>query len=186
MDMQFDAERNTLIFTNKDYHCFSVVQREKINGELCDQARCRFIGGHQIELDLSPKKDKAILRGPGGEVPITIKGTTDFCYSWKKGSKTIKFGESGKETIMECLANREGEPGRMAPSYQEEKAQDYLHGLQRICETLGRERSLIPPEADFVKEMRQLKTRPDFAYNKDYSHLYQDTIQKPKITDKTR
>ena len=185
MDMQFDAERNTLIFTNKDYHCISVVQRE-INGDLCDQASCRFIGGQQIELDLSPKKDKAILRGPGGEVPITIKGTTDFCYSWKKGSKTIKFGKSGKGTIMECLANREHAPGSIAPSDQEEKAHDYLHGLQRICENLGRERSLIPPEADFVKEMRQLKTRPDFAYNKDYSYLYQDTIQKPKAAAQSR
>lgn len=178
--IEYNKDEDSLIFTDETYHCVSVVQRE-LGGKMKDQAHCRFIGGQQVELDLSLDKEKAILRGPDGEVQLTIKGgSAKYCYSWKKGSKTIRFGENGKETLREgvgCLKEVESQDN---VSFETDRVYSSIRGLKTICLRIANERGIVPPEVGFLKEMQKLKCRADFAYDKDYSHLYMSNILRPQ------
>lgn len=183
-NVQYDLRNDTLRIERQYLHCVQVVLRSDSLGEReRPQAKSAFIGGAVMELDLRPEGNKAILRTAQGEKAISIidsKIEPNRTLIGKKRSR-IEIGEilsnhlAGKEALLTFL--------RSPP---QEKDSSIVSYLDSIVHRIAQEANLLPPEPDFVEEMKMLQQREDFAYGKDYTNLYDPVIYAPQMREQRR
>lgn len=196
----FNQATNVLTVVLPSYHCVSVHKR---SDEDFESVTTDFIGGHLLELDLSPKGEKAYLRSSKGEIEIKIKDSKvepDRVLVGKSGKKDIVVGDVYDEVTDEGFylsANDLSAKERLInflsypklPSYEkylnkgrdEEYTCSFLtHIMKKIADT-----HKLYPKSDHRKDIEVLKKRPDFAYDKDFHHIYDNTIY-PAIRDVSR
>ena len=183
-NIQYDLRNDTLRIERQYLHCVQVVLRSDSLGEReRPQAKSAFIGGAVMELDLRPEGNKAILRTAQGEKAISIidsKIEPNRTLIGKKRSR-IEIGEilsnhlAGKEALLTFL--------RSPP---QEKDSSIVSYLDSIVHRIAQEANLLPPEPDFVEEMKTLQQREDFAYGKDYTNLYDPVIYAPQMREQRR
>lgn len=177
-NIQYDLRHDTLRIERQYLHCVQVVLRSDFPNEMeRPQAKSAFIGGAVMELDLRPEGNKAILRTALGEKTISIipsKIEPNRTLIGKK-RKRIEIGEilsnhlAGKEALLTFL--------RSPPQKKDSSIVSYL---DNIVHRLAQEYDLLPPEPDFVEEMKMLQQREDFVYGKDYTNLYDPVIYAPQ------
>jgi len=183
-NIQYDLRHDTLRIERQYLHCVQVVLRSDFPNEMeHPQAKSAFIGGAVMELDLRPEGNKAILRTALGEKPISIipsKIEPNRTLIGKK-RKRIEIGEilsnhlAGKEALLTFL--------RSPPQEKDSLIVSYLDG---IVHQIAQEANLLPPEPNFVEEMKMLQQREDFAYGKDYTNLYDPVIYAPQMREQRR
>ncbi len=197
----FNKKNNTLTVVVPSCRCTSVHLNDEKNFE---SATVNLIGGNILELDLSPKGDKAFLRGSNREIEIKIKDSkieTNRILVGKSGMKDIVVGDiydeiaegydfympvdglSAKERLVNFLSYPK------LPSYENyiEKGRDNditCNYLVSIIKDIAESYKLYP-KIDFKEDMQSLKKRQDFAYDKDFRHIYDDTIH-PAIREVSR
>lgn len=183
LNMQYDLQEDTLRIHRPYLHCVQVVLNKDSNEAPYPQARTAFIGGYVMELDLRPKGNKAILRTAQGEKEISIidsKIEPNRTLIGKKRSR-IEIGEilsnhlAGKEALLTFLRSPPQEKNSSIVSY-----------LDSIVHRIAQEANLLPPEPDFVEEMKTLQQREDFVYGKDYTNLYDPVIYAPQMREQRR
>ena len=151
----YKVNEQTAVFTEKVLRVTRVENHPKYG----DQCHSEFFSPYSLELDLSPKGDKAMLTGPFGEQAVTIKECADdFLVQRRKGSMTINV-KGGKEGFREWM---------MDP----DKHSIEIGYVKHHVEDIAQQKKMVPPEYDSHQEIAKLKARPDFEYGKDYSHLY--------------
>lgn len=179
--MKFDLDRRTIIQHARDLRCVSISYSDRLK---MDQAHTELIGGHYLELDLSPKNNKkAVLRGPNGEKEISIRSTPQL------GTSLLKLQKDGI-CVGEIISEMKGKEALIAlcqhPDFKDNSIYfDYIHDYM---ETLAEKYKLVE-KADFRDDMKKLKNRSDFTYGKNYSHLYKNEIapvSHKKIRDAVR
>lgn len=183
-NIQYDLRHDTLRIERQYLHCVQVVLRSDFPGEMeRPQAKTAFIGGAAMELDLRPEGNKTILRTAQGEKAISIIGSKTEPNRTLIGKKRniIEIGEilsnhlAGKEALLTFL--------RSPPQEKDSLIVSYLDG---IVHQIAQEANLLPPEPNFVEEMKMLQQREDFAYGKDYTNLYDPVIYAPQMREQRR
>ncbi len=172
LNMQYDLQEDTLRIHRPYLHCVQVVLNKDSNEAPYPQARTAFIGGYVMELDLRPEGEKAILRGVEGEKEISVLPSKVEANRTLVGRsrQNLQIGEIlsdslvGKEALRAFLRS---------PKEKDTIITQYLEmNLRAILEQLH----LIPPEPDFLEEMKMLQQRDDFEYGKDYTSLYDNKV----------
>ena len=166
--MTYDKATRTIRIEEKYLRCIGIVQRQDASGEHLEQPVRAFVGGYKILLVL-PKDgtNKAMLRGASGTCPISVKSSKEEPLRITK--KTLQVGElvDGLDGLPALLAALEDE-GNM-----------YRREIERCIEHLAIRNELFPDyDSNFVVEEKKLRAMPDFKFNKNYSFLYSDKIQK--------
>lgn len=200
-NVTFNKSTKVLSVVVPSLRCVSVHKRDDQEPE---SVTTDFIGGHMLELDLSHKGDKAYISSSKGEVEIKIKDSkieSNRVLIGKSGKKGIAVGDvyeelaDGKDFYMsvndlsakERLVNFLSYP--KLPSYKEYLGKgrddditcDYLVSIMK---TIAKEQKLYP-KIDYMEDMAALKKRLDFAYDKDFRHIYDDSIH-PAIQERSR
>lgn len=151
----------------ENLHTVSVSRDEPTKNPVMNS---RFLGGYTVELDLSAKGTKATIHGQTGEKRLSVRSprpNEDIFLGVNRSTLIVgrigKAGLSGKEGLKAFLA--------------EGRSQDdiWLGTIKQIVQGIA-ERQKIVPQYDGLQEMKALMKRPDFAYDKDFSHLYDKTI----------
>ncbi len=187
----FNKASNVLTVFIPSYHCVSVHKRKD---EDFESITTDFIGGHYLELDLSPKGEKAFLRSSKGEIEIKIKDSKiepDRIVVGKSGKKDIVVGDvydevtdegyymavsdfSAKERLIHFLAYPQ------LPSYEIylNKGRDDDITCSYLCSIMTKiaDAYKLYPKSNHRKDIETLKKRPDFAYDKDFSYIYDSTV----------
>ncbi len=154
----YDVNNQTATFEEKTLRV-TRVENHPVHG---DQCHSEFITPYEVVLDLSDKRNKAMILGPYGQQSITIKESMDdSLVQRRKGSLTVNIagGKDGLKTWFLEPDKHSIELGYVRTS------------IMRIAAM----KNLVPPEYDSSKEISKLKARPDFEYGKDYRYLYSET-----------
>lgn len=166
--MTYDKATRTIRIEEKYLRCIGIVQRQDASGKCFEQPVRAFVGGYEILFEL-PKDgtNKATLRGALGTVSVSVKPSKEDPLRITK--MTLQVGEliDGLDGIPALFAALEDE-GNM-----------YRREIERCIEHLAIRNDLFPDyDSNFVVEEKKLRAMPDFKFNKNYSFLYSDKIQK--------
>lgn len=180
-----DKETRTIRIEEKFLRTVGILKKYDTKGYCFDQWLMDYIGGYEILLEL-PKDgtNKATLRTPLGIRKITIKPTKTECdRDWFHITKTtFQIGEIARRTTsepnklnslaaLEYVLERKGD--------KPEQIDEYMECIEKFIFRFAEKARLLPkPDCSIVEERDAILRRPDFRYDKDYSFLYSDTIQK--------
>ena len=166
--MTYDEKTRTIRIEEKYLRCIGVVKGQDASGGTSEQPVRAFVGGYEILLEL-PKDgaNKATLRGASGICSVSVKPSKEEPLRITK--TTLHVGElvDGFDGLPALLAALEDE-GNM-----------YRREIESLIEHLAIRNELFPDyDSNFVVEEKKLRAMYSFEFNKNYSHLYSDVIQK--------
>ena len=179
--MTYDEATRTIRIENAYWKPVAVFSKDG-----ADEVRSAKIGGYEILFELPEEGTKATLRTPLGVRAVTIKPTKKASY-WERDlfriTKTqFQVGEIARETTsepilldgIEALEYVLGKKGD-----KPEQIEDAWEWIEKFILRYARKVGLLlDSDLVFDKEWKAIIFRPDFEYEKDYSFLYSDVIQK--------